>query len=447
MKTQTNNQKVVEDLLFISSNKSTGKEVRIWFKENMPAISLDEILDKRFNDAIRETLKTNDIRRNYTIKEIESKYQDIVSRASAYPLALKEPYIKASLKKFIISIRSEIKPYKFVIPVKNLQLEKDFSVGGIRFFKYKHSHEKKAIATFYRILRNNTYYTTAQKRDFVKTLKEDHLKGLIGNTCAETTCVGKENRAEEIALTKVNAALDILKLYCLEATTENSNFGIEGEVLGVTKRGILQESIYGNISLTPRIELVGNYRPITLTKVQLHEMEKFGFKKMSSLLTKKRSGIERKILLATYWYARIFDTSIRRIDNEKIIIERAITKKEEINEYGSTNEQLVKIFVAFEALYTHGNREAIQNNIAERCALFLTKDYDNRKRIKKFIKDMYTYRSDIVHRGFTYVSLSELRQLSTLVRNSIIRLNLKKERLNLHSEDDLYNYFERQKLT
>ena len=86
----------------------------------MPAISLDEILDKRFNDAIRETLKTNDIRRNYTIKEIESKYQDIVSRASAYPLALKEPYIKASLKKFIISIRSEIKPYKFVIPVKNL---------------------------------------------------------------------------------------------------------------------------------------------------------------------------------------------------------------------------------------------------------------------------------------------------------------------------------------
>ena len=109
-------------------------------------------------------------------------------------------------------------------------------------------------------------------------------------------------------------------------------------------------------------------------------------------------------MLATYWYARIFDTSIRRIDNEKIIIERAITKKEEINEYGSTNEQLVKIFVAFEALYTHGNREAIQNNIAERCALFLTKDYDNRKRIKKFIKDKYTYRSDIVHRGFTYVS-------------------------------------------
>ena len=209
MEIQTNNQKVVEDLLFISSNKSTGKEVRFWFKAKMPVISLDETLDKRFNNAIRETLKTNDIRRNYTIKEIESKYQDIVSWASVYPLALKESYIKASLKKFVTSIRSEIKPYKFIIPVQNLQLERNFSVGDIRFFKYTNSHEKKAITTIYRIIRNNPHYTPAQKRDLVKRLKENHLKGLIGKTCAETTCVGKENRAEESALTKVNAAIDI----------------------------------------------------------------------------------------------------------------------------------------------------------------------------------------------------------------------------------------------
>jgi hypothetical protein len=151
--------------------------------------------------------------------------------------------------------------------------------------------------------------------------------------------------------------------------------------------------------------------------------------------------------LATYWYARVFDTPIRRVDNEKIIIERAVTKKEEINEYGSTNEQLVKIFVAFEALYTHGNREAIQNNIAERCAFLLGKGYENRLRIKNFIKDMYAYRSNIVHRGFTYVSITELRQLSSLVRDSIIILNLKKERLNLHSENDWYSYFEKRKFS
>jgi hypothetical protein len=179
-------------------------------------------------------------------------------------------------------------------------------------------------------------------------------------------------------------------------------------------------------------------------------MKKEGLGHWSKIILKRnKNWVEKKLLRAVYWYSRIFDTPLRRIDEEKILVRRNIpaARKEETLEYACMNERLVKAFVALESLFIVSEREPVQNSIAERAALILEKGYQNRRQIKRFLKDMYKLRSEVVHRGFTYVSIGELNELIYLVRAAIITILLRKDRLKLNSQDDFNEYFERQKLS
>lgn len=159
--------------------------------------------------------------------------------------------------------------------------------------------------------------------------------------------------------------------------------------------------------------------------------------------------MERKILLAIYWYSRIFDTNPRRIDDKKTLIRRQTRSLRQTGtlEQGRASERLVKAFVALESLFLLTSREPIQNNLAERAAFILERTYLRRKAIKKFLKHMYKFRSDVVHRGFTYVSSGELNQLILLVRAAIITILLKKKRLGIDTNKGFYQYFERKKFS
>jgi len=87
------------------------------------------------------------------------------------------------------------------------------------------------------------------------------------------------------------------------------------------------------------------------------------------------------------------------MDDEKILIRRRLStsKKAEMVEYGRINERFVKAIVSLESLLIINKRESVQNNIAERTAFVLERGYKNRRSIKKFIKDMYGLRSEVVH--------------------------------------------------
>lgn len=279
---------------------------------------------------------------------------------------------------------------------------------------------------------------------------ERHIEPLVTNVFAETTAKARKERAEEIAKKKIAEAVDILKFYCLvERGPYGSNVGIEGEILGSSVRSILNRSISDG-SITPTLERVGPLVQLSIDDKLLKMMKENGLHKINGMLqSKKRSWVERKILRAIYWYSRIFDTLLKRKDDEKILIKRGISslRKEEIVEYGRINERLVKTFVALESLFILDPHEPIQNNIAERMAYILGKDYPSRKKIKRFTKDMYKLRSDIVHRGFTYVSVGEIKELISLVRMAIITIILKKDRLGLRTHENFYEWFEKKKFS
>jgi hypothetical protein len=445
----TTNEKVIVDALFhISTNKHTGPEVRVWFRANLPGVILDVDLEKRFAEAIREILKTKEVRDNFTIKEIEEKYQYIVSRAIQFPIALKYDYINSAVKSFQISLKKQIQRYQVIVPITNLNITKSFTIGDVKFLRFtKYQVDKFARITF-DIIRNNPHYNEAQKYEIVGDMRERFLNNLLDKVCAQTYCLGLSKKAEETAINKVNQAVDIIKLYCLNPSGEDGSFGVEGELLINSRRNILQLSTGTNREFTPKMELVGPHIPMIIDSTKLKMMSKHGMNDLNEILLNRRNNIEKKILTSIYWYARVFDTPLRRIDDEKIIVERAISSsKTEKLEYGSTNERLVKLFLAMESLFTISENEAIQNNIAERAAFLLGKKYEERKRIKKFVKDMYTMRSRTVHQGFTYVSVGELKETAYLIRDSIIQLLTRRKRLGLRSNEDFYSFFEKQKFS
>jgi len=79
-------------------------------------------------------------------------------------------------------------------------------------------------------------------------------------------------------------------------------------------------------------------------------------------------------------------------------------------------DKLIDYITAFEALYLKGAREELGYRLALRCAYFLGKDKEERKRIFEILKGAYDVRSKIVHGG----------QIQSKSLNKIInKLNLK----------------------
>lgn len=443
--------KIIDSLLYICSNKPKGQTVRFWMIQNLPPVALDWDQELKFVEAVREFLKVKKIMDNFTIREIEDPIKDIISGALQLPASQRPAYLASSINALFSAFRVQIENFQIVVPISNLSITQDFTIGNVKFRKFSPYQERKWAGISRNILRSNPNYNKKQKKEFVEKMRERNLRPLVGYVCAETFSQARKERAKEIAFRRINEALDVVKLYCMIQHRQGYNdLGLKGEVLDSTIRSFLQLSLSGSRAFTPTLERVGPLFPLTIDKNKLAMMRKRGLCQMTKILkTVNRTWVEKRILRAIYWYSRIFDTPIERIDDEKIIVGRGLhsTKKEEHLEYGCINQRLAKAFIAIESLYVISESESIQNNVAERAAFLLAKDYTSRKRIKRFLKDMYKLRSDVVHRGLTYVSIGELNQLIYLLSDSIITLILKKNRLKLHSSQEFYEHFEKQKFT
>jgi hypothetical protein len=423
--------------------------VRFWMQDNL-AVSLDGRESLKFGEAVRETLKNSLVLENLSISEIEQAMQAIISNALKLPTQRRRAQVESEVDGFFASVRRRIEEFEVVVPIYNLRLSNTLKLGDVRFETFSEYQAKKWIKAFKDLLRNNPHYDEAAKKEMVASNTKRFIESLKNGVCAKTKVCASERRANEVAFRKINEALDIIKLYCLTREgPRGSNAGLKGEVLERTIRSVLMRPT-SRKALYPSLEKMGPLYELEIDATLLKMMRKYGLRKLDCTLIKKnRSWVERKILRAIYWFSRIFDTPLQKIDDEKILAIRGshpdIT--EEIFEYGRINDRLVKAVVALESLLVLEKREAVQNNIAERAAYVLGKDFETRKNIKRFIKKVYEYRSETVHNGFTYVSWGELNQLTQLVRGAIITMILRKDRLKLESKDDFYEYFEKMKLS
>lgn len=99
--------------------------------------------------------------------------------------------------------------------------------------------------------------------------------------------------------------------------------------------------------------------------------------------------------------------------------------------------RLVELVTALEALFSPGREGELRFRVAQRAALFLGKDADERAYLSKFFKTVYDGRSQILHsgvsafdppsalkekeKGLTVLSSSQLAELGDLVRQALLR--------------------------
>ncbi len=110
------------------------------------------------------------------------------------------------------------------------------------------------------------------------------------------------------------------------------------------------------------------------------------------------------------------------------------------------NDRLLKLFTSLESLLIFDD-EPITNNIAERSAFLLGNSYEERIKIKKFLKKMYKFRSAYIHHGECKVDYEKLEMLVNLVQQVILKFLFIKNEFRLENEKDLKRWFEEMKLS
>ena len=91
--------------------------------------------------------------------------------------------------------------------------------------------------------------------------------------------------------------------------------------------------------------------------------------------------------------------------------------------------------------------ETKENNIAERVAFLIGKNYDTRKVIKKDIKNLYDIRSKIVHTGLINIPREDHIKLIAYTNAVIITLIKSSSRNGFIFHDELRKHFEKVKLS
>jgi hypothetical protein len=243
-------------------------------------------------------------------------------------------------------------------------------------------------------------------------------------TYEEVNARGIQDYAYSLALYKIRLAINIIKLYI---APDYCNFGLDGETqVPIHRKSFLS---YNDNGPRIRMELVGNIREYFLNKTSLKFMEENGLNELNKILKKdtKPSEYENKLLTGIYWFGEA--VSVITPDNKKNVGDGKRNNIIENLEFFYKGEKLLKLFTALESVLIFSkNENNITENIAERASVLIGDNENNRAEIKRHIKNIYDYRSIVVHQGVTYVSNNDLSWLIICVRAVLYKLiELKRE--------------------
>jgi hypothetical protein len=445
-------EKVKKHLLKICKNTKKPDPItstnigKMWTRRDI-VVELDVDETKEFYVAIEEILKDDFFKKNFSVKFLEKKLEDILSEALKLKEQERSNFIKKELTNLKIYLQNEIREWIFIVPINNLSIKRTFSVGNIKFYVINNYRKKKIENILLNILKNNKNYTDTdnQKKKILRDVQKIYINPISGSTCAEVKVKGVLDYAQELAFHRIRLAISALKLYAYPNDDSYKRyFGVFGEVICPANRVCLRYTVDGK-RFNPSVEKIGYLNQFLLDKDRIKFMKANGFNKLNEMLKKTNpNNVESRLLTSIYWFGKAMSLQVY-YDKDKIYGD--YTKKHENLTYFEFSERFIKLFTALECLLILGNREPISTNLTRRSALLLAKDYDKRKKIKKRVRDLYTKRSSIVHHGEEFIPKSDLAYLTTLVQAAIITFIKIKDRYNLRNQQDLGSYFEKLELS
>ncbi|MGM1051257.1 MAG: hypothetical protein ACQEXO_02540 [Pseudomonadota bacterium] len=298
---------------------------------------------------------------------------------------LKNSFIKNEKNKLFMSVlieeaREAVKPVTVYVPIANMVVERPFSFCGVVICNITKSLVDEIAAT------GASKEEEEQKKN-AETFFEKFRKDYQGYAAVEIKLHCEPNFANDLAIMTAQRVTSFLGIYsgamlmpdikciCKIKGTENlaqsTTISIfESKSLSVT-HGILDQA---------------SMRSWHISEKDIEEYAKCGLGVLSDLAVKQKPAEFESLIL-----------------NTSTLYSKAAFTAEPL-------EKLVYILSALESTLLKNENEPIQQNLAERLAIFTSQELAERKSIVKAVKSVYGLRSRYLHHGHTSGELEGLSE-------------------------------------
>jgi hypothetical protein len=255
-----------------------------------------------------------------------------------------------------------------------------------------------------------------------------HLtESLANSVVAEFSTVAEPIRAKEIAIEETRRVMDLLRyaipfIFPDHYKRLGMNVGITGDFAQGEIMAVILPCLDGK-SMTFTSESKGPLIPVHVSSETMDKLRECGAWDVAAILAKPVSSLsdfERVLLRGIHWFGN------------------ALPQAEPENE-------LLSLVTCLETFLTPRDSNPIGTAIAEGVALLLGKTLDERKKLKRRVKNLYGKRSSVSHGGEKAVleaDLTELREVAKKLVRHMISLNT-----SIQSQKELLEKIEDQKLT
>jgi Apea-like HEPN len=247
---------------------------------------------------------------------------------------------------------------------------------------------------------------------------------LKGTVCAVFQITAEPEKAKEIAEEQTQDVLDLLSYFIsfIHSRDYKGAVRLQGEMAGGHRTTLLISS--DTDRLYQANERTGTYMPIEFTAEDIESMKKLGIFDVSAILERGQpTPFQKTILEGIRWFAASQRQDVLDIE-------------------------FVNLVTCLENCLTPNDSSSINASVAEGCALLLADDLEPRGELRAHVREIYSIRSGIVHRGKRITRERDklcLDHLRAFARNLL--LVLIKEHINdFKSKENLLDWLTEQKL-
>ena len=423
----------------------TRKGIQLIFQGDTVLSKYEKIIDK--------ILEKKQVGKNFSFEYVDKKIKDImvdieVEKRRGEREDLKE-YTKKKLEEFFNDSFKSIRLWTITVKIENLIFKdlRRLKVGDVIFRKLTSNRLKFYREMFRNIIMENPKYSKDSKRKMFKTFNKRLAEEFPTNSViAEVSVEAVKEVAESIAFDKIRGAINIIKFFW--NTLPEFNIGINGDIITNNRNfSLLYNEKVGEVITS--FHLIGFLPTQVLDRENLSKMKKLGFDFIGEYLitrdTKKENLMER-IINSIHWYSLGSSLLSSKIKESKKSPLSVWEKEFKLVKFDLANKFL-NLITGLESLLIFDPNENISNNLSERVAFLVFKTFEDRKRIKKKLKEFYNLRSSAVHKGKTGITVDNWKILRWLVRISILKALYLVRRGIIRSEEEFKNYFEELKLS
>ena len=263
--------------------------------------------------------------------------------------------------------------------------------------------------------------TADNQLSFVQRIGKRFEENFLGNVIAKFSATADPEHLVYLGQIETRRALDVLRfsIPLLYSDPDKVKVGLAGEV----NRGLSLAMVSSPYHTLMHSSVRGRLVPFEFSEANKKKMVAIGAYRISNLLERenqKFTDFEHAILNAVHWIA---DAQMQ-IEHEN---------------------KFLNYVTAMESLLKPESYSGIAQTVSEGTALLIGENLDERKKIKKDVRNLYTKRSRVSHGDREAVSLGELYRMRDITYKLLLTLINRLDEFAKPS--DLRNWLEDRKLS